>query len=85
MPLAAVSHVAPQQVAAADLESLVRKVRGLGERHRALVVGHSNTVPALIRRFGVDTPITIGDSEYDNLFVIVPQAGGPPRFLQLRF
>ena len=39
-----------------------------------LVVGHSNTLPAILKAIvGVD--LTISDNEYDNLFVVVPATG----------
>jgi broad specificity phosphatase PhoE len=46
-----------------------------------LVVGHSNTIPEVIKLLGVDTPITIDDAEYDNLFVLV--RGGNPTLIRL--
>ena len=51
----------------------------------ALVVGHSNTVPQLLASLGVGAKIEIGDKEYDNLFVVVPKASGPPVLLRLRY
>ena len=36
-----------------------------------LIVGHSNTVPAIIRAFGGPS-VTIDDNEFDNMFLIVP-------------
>jgi hypothetical protein len=39
-----------------------------------LVIGHSNTVPAILKALtGVD--VSIADNEYDNLFVVVPSTG----------
>ena len=39
---------------------------------RALVVGHSNTLPDIIRGLGVQASIPeITESEFDNLFVVV--------------
>ena len=35
-----------------------------------LVVGHSNTVPDVIKDLGVTTPVTIDDTEFDNLFLV---------------
>lgn len=41
-----------------------------------LVVGHSNTVPAIIAALGAQAPAPICDAEYDNVFVVtVPPAG----------
>jgi len=49
----------------------------LRERHAdgvVLVVGHSNTVPDLLRALGCTETISIASGEYDNLFVVVPKA-----------
>ena len=35
-----------------------------------LVVGHSNTVPEVMTALGVKPPVTIADSEFDNLFIV---------------
>ena len=35
-----------------------------------LIAGHSNTVPAVIAALGVPTPPVIGETEFDNLFVV---------------
>jgi broad specificity phosphatase PhoE len=71
LPFAAANHLSPQQVPAADSNAVVRRVLALAATDRALVVGHSNTIPALLRQFGVTDPVTIGDTEYDNIFVVV--------------
>lgn len=84
-PLGDAVHVAPVAVAATDLAALLQRVRGSGPHGRVLIVGHSNTVPDLIRALGVETPIAIGDAEYDNLFIVIPQPGGAPRLVRLRF
>ncbi len=60
----------------------------LREKHASdvvLVVGHSNTVPAMLAKLGVDKNVTIGDVDYDNLFIVVPHDRGTPTFLRLRF
>jgi broad specificity phosphatase PhoE len=49
----------------------------------ALVVGHSNTIPELIRAFGIDSPIKIADNDYDNLFLIVMDE--KPRLIRLHY
>ena len=36
----------------------------------ALVVGHTNTIPDLIKALGITKPIAIGENEYDDLFVV---------------
>jgi broad specificity phosphatase PhoE len=50
-----------------------------------LVVGHSNTVPDVLAAFGSKDPVRIGPDDYGDLFVLVPQATGPPTLLHLKF
>ena len=48
------------------IDSLVRQ-----KQRRFLVVGHSNTVPAMLRHIGLNPSMqTIDDADYDNLFVV---------------
>ena len=68
------------------------KPKALAERVRTehggdaiLVVGHSNTVPKLLEAFGCAESVSIADDEYDNLFVVVPTAGGPATLVRLRY
>jgi phosphohistidine phosphatase SixA len=84
-PLASVTHLTPRQFPAADVTALAAALTALGLRDRALVVGHSNTVPVLLRALHVDTPIAIGDSDYDNLFIVVPRTNGRPTLLHLKY
>ena len=67
-PLAEVLKLAPRVHAAGDTAGLVALLRQ--ERGRALVVGHSNTLPEIARAFGVE--LSVADDEYDALFVLVP-------------
>jgi broad specificity phosphatase PhoE len=53
-----------------------KDVTGLADRIRrrrgqsVLVVGHSNTIPPLIAELGVETMVTIADSQYGDLWVV---------------
>ena len=84
-PLAAASHLTPQQVPAADIPALVATLNALGARVRVLVVGHSNTVPALLRALHVEAAVTIADTDYDNLFIVIPQKEGRAVLLRLTY
>ena len=84
-PLAAAIHVGAQQLPAAETLALAARLAALGPHDRALVVGHSNTVPDLIRALHSNTPVTISDEEYDNLFIVVPQKNAPPTLLRLKY
>jgi broad specificity phosphatase PhoE len=63
-----------------DVEPLVTAIRALPPGSRALVVGHTNTVPDVISGLGGPAIPAIGATEFDNLFV---QAQG--RLIHLRY
>lgn len=52
---------------------------------RALVVGHSNTLPEILAALGHAEKIEIPSTQFDDLFVVVPRAGAPPTVLRLKY
>ena len=50
-----------------------------------LVVGHSNTIPAIVAALGAPQPPPICDSEYDGLYVVVVAASGPAHLIHGRY
>lgn len=50
-----------------------------------LVVGHQNTVPDLLAALGHAEKVEIGEKQFDDLFIVVPKAGGPPAVLRLKY
>ena len=83
-PLASAIHVGPQQIPG-DADSLAAKIAASNARDRVLVVGHSNTLPALLHALHVEPPITIADDAYDNLFIVVFPRDGRPVLLRLKY
>ena len=75
-PLAARLGVTVENVAAASTVALIAKVRQ-HPNEVVLIVGHSNTLPAIIKALG-GPAVTIND-EYDSLFVVVPASGAVSR------
>lgn len=67
-PLAARVHVKPVVIPASDTAGLIKAIRDL-KSGVVVVIGHSNTVPAIITGLG-GPAVTISDPEYDNLFVL---------------
>lgn len=51
----------------------------------ALIVGHSDTVPALIKQLGVRDPVTIASDDFGSIYVIVPHLTSSPTLLHLRY
>jgi broad specificity phosphatase PhoE len=61
--------------------ALVEKVRTLSGA--VLVVGHSNTLPELVRLFGGAPGADIADDEFDRLYQLLPGADGKLRTILL--
>jgi broad specificity phosphatase PhoE len=73
-PLAAKLGLVTQQVSARETGSLLSQIRSAHAQDCILIIGHSNTVPAIIKELG-GPDVTIADDEYDNLFLVVPGTG----------
>jgi hypothetical protein len=51
-----------------------------------LVIGHSNTVPALVEAFGAKRPAAIDDAtEFDRVFVLVVPKSGNVKLVKTRY
>jgi len=68
-------------VPAKETAPLTAKLRDL--HANALVVGHGNTIPDLIKAFDITTSISIAENDYDNLFVVVLEE--KPRLIHLHY
>src|ERR1051325_8406634 len=61
-PTAKAVHVSPTVISANDIGALAEKLRALNGN--ALVVGHGNTIPDLLKALGIATPVSIPDDDY---------------------
>jgi broad specificity phosphatase PhoE len=68
-----------------DLQPLAARLKADNSRDTVLVVGHSNTVPPLLKALGCAEDITIAASQYDDLFAVVLRGDGPPVLLRLTY
>jgi phosphohistidine phosphatase SixA len=73
-PLAFASGLEVQAYDPAVPAALVEKVKSLNGA--VLVVGHSNTLPELVRLFGGVAGPDIGDNEYDRMYQLIVGANG---------
>ena len=80
-PTAKAAHLSPTVVPANDIGALVEKLRALNGN--TLVVGHSNTIPDLLKALGIATPITISDDDYTEIFVVL--VGDTPQLFRLHY
>lgn len=67
-PLAARIGVTPEVVTSKDPSTVASKIKGHA-KGAVLVVGHSNTIPQIIKAIG-GSVVTVGDDEYDSLFFV---------------
>jgi len=64
-----------------DVAAAIRKRAG----QVILVVGHSNTIPAIIAALGAPQPPPICDPEYDNVYIVTLPASGSARVIRARY
>jgi phosphohistidine phosphatase SixA len=83
-PVAAVTGLAVTRMPPTDYSGLLERVQShAGEA--VLVVGHSNTVPAMLAALGVEEPLSLDDEAYGDLFVVTVPAQGPATVEKRRF
>ena len=80
-PLATQLKLEPTVVSSKSTPGVAERVtRAPGN---VLVVGHSNTVPEILKALGVEEVVALADAEYDNLFVVT--RGARPSLVRLRY
>jgi broad specificity phosphatase PhoE len=80
-PTATSAHLTPTVVAAKDTAALVAKLHQLNGN--ALVVGHGDTIPNLIKALGINAAVIIPDSDYSELFIVT--LGDKPQLFRLYY
>jgi len=80
-PTVRAAHVSPTVIPANDIGALVEKLRALNGN--ALVVGHGNTIPDLLRALGITTPVSIPEDDYTEIFAVL--LGDAPQLLRLHY
>jgi broad specificity phosphatase PhoE len=80
-PLAKAVGVAVTTIKASENENVVKTVRSTAGN--VLVVGHSNTIPDIVKALGAPAPDPIRDDEFDNLYVVT--LGTTPTVVRLHF
>lgn len=80
-PAARAAHVEVTIVPAQETDALISSLRAA--KGNALIVAHSNTIPAIIKALGIERDVSVDDKDYDNLFIVLsdPQ----PRLLRLHY
>ena len=84
-PLAKRQDITPMVVPAADTAGLIKRLASHGADETVLVVGHSNTVPLVLKGLGAVEEVKLTEDEYDNLFMVVPKPGAAPTVTRLKY
>lgn len=85
-PIAKALGVSVEVLSSKDAAAFAKHVLEKHAGQTVLIAGHSNTVPDMIKALGVKEPISIGDQDYDNLYVVIRDGpGGDPVLLRLHY
>lgn len=80
-PVARTLELTPVTVPSKDSADLVARVKAA--RGNVLIVGHSNTLPEIIKLLGVSESVQMSDEDYDSLFVVV--RGDAPSLVRMHY
>ena len=69
----------------AHVKAVADRVLAEQRGRTSLVVGHSNTIPLIVRALGGSAPDQLEDHEYDNLFIVTIPATGPVLTVRARY
>jgi hypothetical protein len=74
----------PQMVSPQSIQAIIDRIHSRsGEA--ALVIGHSNTIPEVIKMLGGDVVPTIDEQKFDDLFVVTVYEKGKAKVAQLKY
>lgn len=74
----------PRQIADESTAEVANKILQHGGQS-VLLVGHSNSIPDVIKALGGDVVPTIDEKKYDDLFVVTVYAKGKAKVAQLKY
>ncbi|HEV7716048.1 MAG TPA: phosphoglycerate mutase family protein [Steroidobacteraceae bacterium] len=84
-PLASRLGLKPVVYMASDVDGTAKELLREHRGGRALIVGHSNTVPAIVRKLsGMSVP-EIPEDEYDDVYVVTVPSFGRASVLRLKY
>jgi phosphohistidine phosphatase SixA len=78
-----VSSTNPRQITEESTKETVDKILSAGGN--VLVVGHSNSIPDVIKMLGGDVTPTIDEKKFDDLFIVTVYAKGKAKVAHLKY
>ena len=83
-PIARALDIPMEAISRKDVAGLVERIRTRHADEAVLVVAHTRTIPKLVKALGRSENGTIERSDYDNLFIIVPEGKNDATVMRLR-
>ena len=83
-----VAQLAKKEVTVAsqdDARDFVARLRKEHANDVVVVVGHTDTVPGIVKALGVADDVKIDKQDFGNLFIVTPRAGADPVLLRMRY
>ena len=74
----------PRQIAAESTAEVTNKILERGGES-VLVIGHSNSIPDVIKMLGGDVVPAIDERKFDDLFIVTVYAKGKAKVVQLKY
>jgi len=74
----------PRQIAEESTAEVTNKILERSGQS-VLVVGHSNSIPDVIKMLGGDTVPTIDERKFDDLFIVTVYAKGKAKVVQMKY
>ena len=74
----------PREVSEASIRQIVDRIMG-GSADTVLVVGHSNSVPDVIRMLGADKAPTIDEKSFNDLFIVTVYEKGKAKVVHIKY
>lgn len=77
--------ISPVEIPRNDVDELVNHLKNDHPGETVLVVGHSTSVPEILQALGINSPPTIAETEFDNLFLVHRHKFGHITLTHLRY
>jgi broad specificity phosphatase PhoE len=84
-PLGSRLGMAPIVYTASDIDGVTRRLLREHRGGRALIVGHSDTIPAMVQKLSGQSVQEIPDEQYDDIYVVTVPSFGRSSVLRLKY
>lgn len=84
-PLATALNISVIELPKSDPREMVERLRKKHEGQTVLMVGHTDTLPGLMKTMGYPVDIRIESQDYGSMFILTPNDNAPPAFLRLKY